>query len=792
MIYNPACRRCGLWQGKRSVCVPGEGSLYSEVLVLGEAPGQTEDKENRPFVGRSGKLLRSALEEVGFPDVRIENPVRCQPPKNRTPRSSELEACRLYTVQLVERMPNLKLIVALGNVPLKEVTNQQNVLKRAGTPELHEYLGRNFTVMPCVHPSYCMRKPGYLPKFIGDLRAALKVLRGEHAGDDLYRLAEGRAAVREIKRFTASKRPVAFDFETTDLYPWRGQILRVSFYNGRGKAVSCAWDSPDVVRAFMDFATSSVEKIVQNVKMESGWCETHLGVPLRNVIADTQIMSKREDEERPASLAVIVSVHVPELIGFKIDSEQALTEGEEWWTVDAKVLGMRNALDSLATWRAWKRMAEILGPDQMEAHLSMDLPIAKAVGRLTTVGLAFDRDRMLEMRETYLDQAREAESRFRQLGFESSLASPQQLARELKENGIDTRAWNPSGAMSTDNGALAGVIRAVAENPKDEDGNDLSWAAETCQHILDYRRAMKVVSTYIVGYGRHMRNGLIHSSFRFPGTETWRLSSSDPNLQNIPRADKGPFRDCVVSRHKRGWLVEVDYSQAELRVLAALSQDPYMLDIYRTGGDIHAATAEAIWGPGWTKEQRSLAKPVNFGRVYGGDANTMMGELEKDEIYLPLSECQRFLTAWNNKYPVAGAYMDDLRWNAQQDLRVEAPFGHVVRHLTVGTRGLSHVAKSGANFPLQFAAAMMTNIALALCDPANEYPGFSLDPDLGVIVLCTHDSLMADCRTKSNAIRVGRHIRRVMLHVAKEQPWLRVPMEADIKVGRSWLSAVEL
>lgn len=158
MIYNPACDLCELHKTATNRCVPGDGNINGTLLVVGLAPGETEDRTNRVFAGKSGRLFREMLKENGL-DPYIHNAVNCRPPGNREPNAAEVKACSIYLERVVKAMPNLKYIVALGSLPMKACGVDGSVMKLAGVPRPVFKWGRNLTVVPVLHPAAILRRP---------------------------------------------------------------------------------------------------------------------------------------------------------------------------------------------------------------------------------------------------------------------------------------------------------------------------------------------------------------------------------------------------------------------------------------------------------------------------------------------------------------------------------------------------------------------------------------------------------------------------------------------------------
>jgi DNA polymerase-1 len=787
-LRNPDCEACALHKGRRTVCVPGDGDLDAEILLLGEAPGKQEDAGGLPFIGRSGELLRMSLEDYGIDKWYIRNTVNCWPPGNRTPTQQEMKACRPYLDATIAAMPNLRVIVCLGAPALKAIAKRGGIVKKCGKPFTKKVNDRAFIIMPCVHPAYVLRKESALDMFLGALRGVPGLLTGIERG--FTRHLKGHLAVAEIKRRADVRKKTAFDFETTSLDPRRCSIRRIGFYSGtKGqKPVSCDVNTPAVLAAVREFCVGRTPKVVFNLGFEDQVSWLNLGVKLNNVVADVQLLSFRHNENIIPNLGSVAATWVPEVSGFKIDSELALREGETWGTINDAVLSDRNAVDCYATYKSDVKLERALGPEIMEYHRTWDLPIARFIGRMNQRGIALDRRLMLKRRDLCEAKMKKAARACKAaisrvlagLGLERHLenvGSSEQVAREFVRMKYDT-GKDAKTRLSTDEEAVKDLL---AECP---------WTKPVIGPLLDYRKAQKELGTYVVQYGRFMRRvpwseqvGLVRSSFWFPGTETWRLRSSRPNVQNMPRS---AFRECVRSRYEKGYLVCVDFSQAELRILAALSRDRTMLRIYLEGLDIHSNTARRLFGKRFTKEDRYRAKRVNFGVIYGMSPRRLQLELRKDDIIISLAEAKAWIEGWLAEYPGAAAFMKNAQLDAKHYRLMAAPVAGLVRHIeaSMGKR-LDQVAREGANSPIQTSASFLTLMAGALTDQ-------DLGEGESMIVNVVHDELVMDVPTRKEALRVAELAQGRMVETWQGQDWLDVPGQADPKIGKNWWTMKEV
>ena len=407
----------------------GDGDLNAEILFVIESPSGTDDSVSRLAWGKTGQLLREGLKDVGIEVYRIEALVRCRIPAGRKPSAKEVDACRPYFDWVVEHMPNLKVIVAVGAVAMRVFAKKSGINKWAGTPLPSTVAG--VTVYTVFSPGSLYHNPELADRYLAQLAGITTLLTG--VDENFTKLYRGAEAIDQIERFANYSTPVAFDFETTGFDPAMHSFLDVSFYGGRGKPVSCRLDDPDALDWLAYFCNSDVPKIVHHLPMEYRWSLFGLGVELENVIADTRLLAYRENCNRPTNLGTVSATFVPEVNGFKVDSQSALEQGERWWELDETIRATRNAVDAYATYVVWKKLSKKLRPDIIKVHQELDIPIAKMVSRMQQRGMALSVDQVLVMENEQTKIISSALKEAKKVGITASLTSPQQLEANFKE-----------------------------------------------------------------------------------------------------------------------------------------------------------------------------------------------------------------------------------------------------------------------------------------------------------------------------------------------------------------------
>ena len=294
---------------------------------------------------------------------------------------------------------------------------------------------------------------------------------------------------------------------------------------------------------------------------------------------------------------------------------------------------------------------------------------------------------------------------------------------------------------------------------------------EIIYKILEIRKLNKYHKTYVKGLKRNIeKDGRIHTSFNLHGTATGRLSSSGPNLQNIPR-DKTIKN--IFSATPGYNLTQADYSQAELRVLAVLSNDPWLKSVYINGEDLHDRVAEQYWGKNFTSEQRVKAKTVNFGIAYGRTEHTLA-----EGLNISKNEAKKLLVDWYKPMPTVKKFMNGLKRKALKGGPVSTPFKRE-RRFIVTKKNKWHIQNEAMNMPIQSTASDLTLFSLL------EIHKELTERKLGRIVLTVHDSIIVENKPEYNE-EVAEVMTRHMVETPIKYLNTDVPFAADIDHGFLW------
>ena len=419
--------------------------------------------------------------------------------------------------------------------------------------------------------------------------------------------------------------------------------------------------------------------------------------------------------------------------------------------------------------RLAKALIDALQADgSMDCYEHIDLPLVTTLTLMERVGAAVDVDALARMGQAISDEIEGVRAQIFEMAGESfNLDSPKQLAHILFEVlGLPAGKKNQRG-YSTDAQTLKGL-------------RDKHPIAEK---VLRYRELAKMKSTYVDALPR-MRggDGRVHTSFNQTVTATGRLSSSDPNLQNIPvRTDFGRhIRECFVPLHEGELFVSADYSQIELRLLAHLSGDENLIEAFCSGADFHTSTAARVFGVPVTEvtsQMRSRAKAVNFGIVYGQQAFGLASSLGID-----YKEAQEMINRYFEVHPGVRAYLDETVAHAKECGYAITMFGrkrHIPELRASNATQRAFGERTAMNHPMQGSAADIIKLAMNEVRRRLSEEGFKSQ-----LMLQVHDEL--DFSVPADELeRLEAMVREVMSGVVK----LKVPLEVEVSAGTNWAKA---
>lgn len=401
----------------------------------------------------------------------------------------------------------------------------------------------------------------------------------------------------------------------------------------------------------------------------------------------------------------------------------------------------------------------------------IEMPLVPVLAKMERAGMLVDPDRLRSLSEGLATQIAEVERSIRDLAGDETfnIGSPMQLSHVL----FDVMGLPAKGLKKTKRGYYSTNAKVLSDLARDH---------EIVRLILDWREKSKIKSTYLDTLGPLRRgDGRVHTTYNQTITATGRLSSSDPNLQNIPtRSELGRTVKTAFSAGEGSVFLAVDYSQIELRLLAHLSGDEHLVRAFNEGEDFHAETAARVFGvpvSEVTPDLRSRAKAVNFGIVYGQQAYGL-----SQSLHISMAEARDMIDRYYEAYPGVRTFLDNVVARAKQTGYAETMYGrrrHIPELKAKNPQLRGFGERTAMNHPMQGTAADIIKIAMARVSRRLEEEGFAAH-----MILQVHDELDFECPA-NEVERLTAMVRDVMEHVVD----LRVPLIAEASTGITWADA---
>lgn len=592
-----------------------------------------------------------------------------------------------------------------------------------------------------------------------------------------YKLVENEEELRQICDFFITKGSVSIDTETTSTDAISAELVGLSFSVEEKKAfyVPIPADYEEATKYVQIFKplyeSDKIMKIGQNIKYDYEVL-TRYGVTLQGKMFDTMIAHYLIQPELHHNMDYMAetllgyqTIHIEELLGPKGKKQKNMrdlspTDIYEYAAEDADItLRLKNVLEP--------RLKE-LGVEEL--FWNIEMPLVRVLADMELNGVCLDTEALQDTSKIFTERMKQYEQEiYKEAGEEFNISSPKQVGDILfgKMQIMDKPKKTKTGQYVTSEEVL----------------QSLENKSPIVRNILNYRGMKKLLSTYIDALPKliNPRTGHIHTSFNQALTATGRLSSSDPNLQNIPvRTDDGKeIRKCFIP--EEGCLFfSADYSQIELRIMAHLSEDENMMEAFREGHDIHRATAAKIWHidiDKVTDAQRKKAKQANFGIIYG---ITTYGLAQRMDI--PNGEAKELIEGYFRTFPKVQAYMEHAKDVARAKGYAETLF-HRRRYLAdINSRNATvrgFAERNAINAPIQGTEADIIKVAMVRI-----WERFKKEDIRSKMILQVHDELNFSVFPEER-----EQVERIVIEEMQNAYPLNVPLIADAGWGKNWLEA---
>lgn len=831
--------------------------LSEKILVLWDSPTVDEERDGqlnlktdrvKLFLKTVKRFAKKGTEKKLFHDFAIRCCVEGRP------AAATINSCREYFEEVMaEQRP--KAVILIGDSALRVATKKTGITKQCHKTFNHA-TGVPMTVV--LSPNSVLHSKQSEEKFNASVKYAVEAI--ENTGMTITALAEKvnvsiAPTVQQIKAFAdrvkKENSPVAFDTETTTLSPYIGddwRVLCIGLSDGK-TTLNVACDNPGEeegkrvpvtpeVQAVLDILTDpEIKKIAHNVKYDLHILSERYSVNVHPIYEDTLILHRvlytsygGHDLKNAAS----------EMLGFPdytVELKQYIGEGSDsgkYARIPYPVLALYCGIDCYATIHVYKKLLKRCLKMMREMgekipELPYDKTLLKSYREIVFPALLplFNMERSgFKLNKAYVDDLRKRLIKEQEETLQKILSTQQvkryivnqraeiikqpataATTRKLKEltfNPASTKQMaevlfspqgyneepiekTPGGAPSTSEKVLVALTRKGG------------MIAEFCDAVIRYRSIGKHLSTFVEGVMKETdKDDVVHSSFNLFSTVTGRGSSSNPNLQNIPR-DRA-YRDMFCA-HTGDVLIEADYRQLELKLLAAYSGDPVMLSVYKEGRDLHTETAMAILGTDdpedVTSEIRTTAKAVNFGIAYGMTAHGLARQLS-DLLERDVSEedAQPYIDAFYSRYVGVGNWHIKVKRFAEKHGYVTTMFG-TRRDIPEAAKtprsveqkkGKEEALRHAINTPIQGTGGLCTMVAIA--DMQRKWQ----EMPQRKIICYVHDSILISVPVKEASLAI-----RDLKNSMEKSPlkyignYLNgITLDVDIDFGKAWGSLVPL
>ncbi|MBN7814307.1 DNA polymerase I [Algoriphagus pacificus] len=593
-----------------------------------------------------------------------------------------------------------------------------------------------------------------------------------------YHKIKGEDAISELVSYLLLQKELCFDTETTSINAMEAELVGLSFSYLSGEAyyIPCSENREETLQILEllkpVFENEGILKIGQNIKYDLLILKNY-DIEVKGALYDTMLAHYLIEPEGKHSMDWLSEhylnykpVSITELIGKKGKNQGNMRD------VDEDEVTEYAAEDADITLQLKEKLDPLLKQSELEKlFYEVENPLINVLTEMEFEGVRIDTESLAEMSILLEKESKEIENKVYELaGVRFNLASPKQLGDVLFEKlKLDPKA------KKTKTGQYATGEEILSK---------LANEHEIAQAILDFRQMVKLKSTYVDALPTmiNSKTGKIHTTYNQFVAATGRLSSINPNLQNIPiRTERGrEIRKAFVPRDENHVLLAADYSQIELRIMAAFSGDESMIEAFKNGRDIHATTAAKIFQVPLdevTSDMRRKAKTANFGIIYGISAFGL-----SQRLAIPRTEAKEIIDAYFKEFPAVKEYMDGAIEKARKDEFVETILGRRRYLRDINSRNATmrgFAERNAINAPIQGSAADLIKVAMI-----HVHEWMKKEKLKSKMILQVHDELVFDAH-KDEVEILKANIPGLMSNAIK----LAVPVEVEVGTGNDWLQA---
>ncbi len=599
-----------------------------------------------------------------------------------------------------------------------------------------------------------------------------------HTAPHFYQYIDSQMAMRQLIERLNDQSKVCFDTETTSLNTFEAELVGIAFSWQKGKGYYVPFpEDQEVTRQRLElfrdfFENENIEKIGQNLKYDYKILARY-GIELKGKFFDTMLAHYLINPDMRHNMDVLAETYlnyspkpIEELIGKKGKNQKSMRslsieEQTEYAVEDADITYQLREFF----------ISDLKKANNEKLFDELEIPLLSVLAKMELNGIDIDEKALDDLSKKLTEDIDRLEKKVHEAAGEKfNIGSPKQLGDVLF--GKLELAKKPKKTKSGQYSTAEDVLAEYAQNH------------QIVADVLQWRQLSKLQNTYVDALPKQVQSstGKIHTEFMQTVAATGRLSSNNPNLQNIPiRTERGrEIRKAFIPSDDEHVLMAADYSQIELRIIASLSEETNMIQAFRDGKDIHAATASQVFDVPLdevTREQRSNAKTINFGIIYGVSAYGL-----SQQTSLTRQESKELIDTYYATYPQLSQYIEDQVAFAREHGYVKTVLDR--RRYLKDINARNHVVRSAAernavNAPVQGSAADIIKIAMIAVQESLEKNGYRSN-----LLLQIHDELIFDV-PKEEVEELQEMVHQKMSEAYK----LKVPLEVDIGTGNNWLEA---
>jgi len=815
------CKYCKLYTHSTAHFITGKCYAPSlqdvKLMILSESP-----INGRVMSGPSERLLKSILKKCGILKYAyVTNILKCPTLYNKRPSIKQINFCRPLLDKEIQKI-NPKVIVCMGNIVVKSILGTSGVAQLRG--QAFPIFSTGFCV-PTYHLSAAQRNENLIEKIVEDMLIAKQIIlqKQNKLSKTKVHIAGSFLDLKKFKKLLLKQSKLSFDIETNTSNCWNesGKILCCGFSFKKGLAYVLPSEGPDYtekefIRVLKEILESNVQKIAHNAKFDCLFPRVRYGIYVKNLYFDTMLAHYLLNEIRGThGLKKLCRVYTSmEAYESKmVLAQQIYGKSDAFSKINPIDLYEYNGGDCDCTYRLYKEFSKQLNKNKRRKklhdfliipliHLLMDIEHKGIyVSKLKLQKLKKLFKKKIEDAKNFLYSISEVKEAQKQLNYEvlrkafityqKNLEDYKKGIRKnvpkfpkVKEVVFNLKS-NKHLSLLLYNVIGLEVIKKTKKTGSPSVDSEVLEKFENshifCKKLIEYRKLEKLYSTYIENLDNYIaKDGRVHPDYYIHGTVTGRLSARNPNVLNIPRVDSGgkEIRDLYCA--PKGYiLIEADYAQIEMRVMAWYANDKTLIKSINSGIDIHRAVAAEVFNcepEEVTKKQRQSIKSLNFGLIYGRGAKSI-----SEELGWSMKKTQKFIQKYFKRFSGIEYFINRQKRFAKKYGYVESFFGRV-RHLpNINSPDMylrAEAERQAVNAPIQSTASDLTLFSAIKLN--NYFKKNNIDAHIINII---YDSILTECREDlvDEVIKIKKKIMETW-----NFSWVKTKIDTDIKVGKFW------